>query len=314
MKLSPVVIFVYNRPEHTRKTLDALSKSKLAKHTTLYIYSDAPRSDSDALIVAEVRKVIKECNGFKEVIIIEREINFGLGRSVVDGVSNVINKHDFAIVLEDDLITHEHFLEYMNVSLELYQADKNIYSISGYNIPDSQFHSNHKYFNFVPRISSWGWATWKDRWSNVDWDISDYDEFINNDKKVNSFTEAGKDMIDMLIHQVEGESESWAIRFDYNRFKNNAYTIYPSVSLLENIGVDGSGEHKENDVDRFTPTETFKEFDLSEVKYIEPIKNVNLTGLFRNLYRRNLKSIFLIYIRRYFFYEYYKGFYKRYLK
>ncbi len=130
--LAPVVLFVYNRPEHTRKTVGALQKNSLAERSKLIIYSDGPKSDKDAEKVKDVRKYIRSIQGFEEIEIIEREKNFGLAKSVISGVSEVIEHYGKVIVLEDDILTSQFFLEYMNNALDFYQNSKEVFSISGY--------------------------------------------------------------------------------------------------------------------------------------------------------------------------------------
>jgi hypothetical protein len=245
-KLSPIVLFVYNRPWHTEQTIKSLQQNKLAKDSLLYIFSDGPKSDKDIEVVDKIRGYIKKIDGFKKVIIKESEKNKGLANSIISGVTEVINKHGKVIVLEDDLITSSNFLVYMNELLNKYENEKLVYSITGYN------HSNKlmkipKDYNydiyFCPRASSWTWATWKNRWQNVDWKIKDFESFKIDKDIQKKFNSGGEDMSKMLINQKEGKIDSWAIRWCYHHFKNDAYCIYPIKSYVDNIGLDGSGVH-----------------------------------------------------------------------
>ena len=88
---------------------------------------------------------------------------------------------------------------------------------------------------------SWSWATWVNRWNNVDWSIKDYNEFKNDRKAQKLFNRGGDDLTNMLQLQVEGKIDSWAIRWCYAHFINNAYCVYPVKSLVDNIGHDGTG-------------------------------------------------------------------------
>jgi GT2 family glycosyltransferase len=187
MKLAPIVLFVYNRLEHTKKTVKALKKNELAKDSVLYIYSDGAKNEENILKVKEIRNYIKTITGFKDIIIKESKNNKGLANSIINGVTEVIDKHGKVIVLEDDLVTSPVFLNYMNHLLEKYENEKKLYSITGYNHPKKIMKIPKKYnydIYFNPRAASWSWATWKDRWDNVDWDIKDFDEFLKNQKKV----------------------------------------------------------------------------------------------------------------------------------
>ena len=108
MTVSPIVLFVCSRPEHTKQTLSALQKNDLASESELFIYSDAPKSEKAEKSVAEVRKLIKKIKGFKKVTVIEREKNWGLAASIIDGVTTLVNQYGKIIVLEDDLVTIPH--------------------------------------------------------------------------------------------------------------------------------------------------------------------------------------------------------------
>jgi len=244
--LAPVVIFVYNRPEHTRKTIEALAENYLAKETDVFIYSDAEKNEKATENVQLTRKYIESIldkNLFKSLKIVKALQNKGLAKSVICGVSEIIEEFGKIIVVEDDLVTSKDFLLFMNEALEYYKKNESIWSISGYNIPiDFPSSYNHDvYLSY--RGCSWGWATWRNRWNKVDWAVSDYENFRYNKKQRKKFNLGGRDMADMLDMQMEGKIDSWAIRWCYSQSKLNSYTVYPVQSRIKNIGLDGSGTH-----------------------------------------------------------------------
>ena len=134
-QLSPIVLFVYNRPWHTQQTVEALQKNELAKESELFIYSDAAKSKEAEKSVNEVRKYIQTIIGFKKVIIIKREKNWGLADSIIDGVTKIVNEYGKIIVLEDDLVTSPYFLKFMNEALVFYKDKEKVWHISGWNYP-----------------------------------------------------------------------------------------------------------------------------------------------------------------------------------
>ena len=85
-QLAPIVLFVYNRPWHTKKTIEALKNNDLAKQSILYIFSDGAKCHSDERAVNEVRNYIQNINGFRDIIISQRQENYGLAKSVIEGV------------------------------------------------------------------------------------------------------------------------------------------------------------------------------------------------------------------------------------
>lgn len=242
----PVIVFVYNRPEHTKKTIEALAENYLAKETDVFIFSDAAKNEKAIANVQLTRKYIESVpdkNLFKSVEIIKASKNKGLANSVINGVTEIIEKFGKVIVVEDDLVTSKDFLQYMNGALEYYKNNESIWSISGYNIPiDIPSDYNHDvYLSY--RGCSWGWATWQDRWSKVDWNVSDYKSFKSNKALRKKFNLGGRDMANMLDLQMEGKIDSWAIRWCYAQYKLNMYTVYPVQSRIKNTGLDGSGTH-----------------------------------------------------------------------
>jgi len=249
MNLAPILLFVYNRPIHTKRTIKSLKQNQLSKKSNLYIFSDGPKNEKDIVKVKEVRKIIKNTDGFKSINIKSLKKNKGLAKSIISGVSKIIKKKKKVIVLEDDLLLSKKFLKYMNEALDFYKLEKKIWSISGYT-PDLKVLKDLKEeVFFYPRASSWGWATWSDRWDEVDWNLDNY-EIFNNSKEVLEFGRIGYDMPVMLEMQKRDLVDSWAIRWCYNQFKRKKLTIYPYKTLVKNIGVDNSGTHglfKKND-------------------------------------------------------------------
>lgn len=286
--LAPIVLFVYNRPKHTQDMIEALAKNNLAKESDVYIFSDNAKKEKDIENVRKVRTYIdsiKQKNWFANVYIEKAEKNKGLAKSVINGVTRVINKYDKVIVLEDDLIPSKVFLEYMNKALDFYEKKESIWSISGYNIP-IQIPKNYKFDIYLGyRGCSWGWATWKDRWNTVDWKVSDYKEFKNNYKKRKQMNRGGPDMAQMLDSQMQGLCDSWAIRWCYEQSKQNKYTIYPVKSLVINQGLDGTGTH----------SGTTKDFDVEISERIPELYNnlpvdKEITTNFYNKYKLGIKQ------------------------
>jgi len=113
MSLAPIVLFVYNRLWHTQQTVEALKKNELAEESELFIFSDALKGKDDNEKIKEVRNYVKTINGFKNVTIVEREENFGLAKSIITGVTEIVNRYDKIIVMEDDVVTLPYFLTFM---------------------------------------------------------------------------------------------------------------------------------------------------------------------------------------------------------
>ena len=161
MLFRSICLFTYNRAFETRQTIEALKLNFLAPFSQLFIFSDGPKNESDAEKVGEVRNYIRSIDGFKTVEIIESTINKGLANSIIEGVTQIIDKYEKVIVLEDDLVTTPNFLDFMNQALCFYNGKNNIFSISGFTMDLPSLAACKQDFYFSQRVSSWGWATWK---------------------------------------------------------------------------------------------------------------------------------------------------------
>ena len=252
MPLAPIIVFAYNRPEHLRKTLTWLGQNELADQSALYIYCDGPKpnaTDEQLTKVQAARKVAHEVAlvpTFKEVHIIERKENLGLGTSVITGVTEIINKHGRAIVLEDDLLTSPYFLKYMNEALDFYESRPAVMSVSANRPPvgKMQIPADYEYDVFVSlRPFSTGWATWKDKWNRIDWSMDYLKDFLKHPEQIKAFNRGGDDLTNMLLMQRDHKIDSWAIRYAFQHFYHHAVAILPCLPYVDNIGFDGTGIH-----------------------------------------------------------------------
>jgi hypothetical protein len=248
-ELAPIVLFVYNRPIHTEKTLNALMNNELATKSKLYIFSDGPKANSSAKIkseIQEVRNMIKSQKWCGEVQIIESEVNKGLAQSIKSGVSEIVSQYGQVIVMEDDLVTSPAFLTYMNQALDYYRDRKTVFSISAYNLPGRvmPFPPDYQYDVYVSsRNGSWGWGTWHDRWTQIDWDVRAFQTMLKSSAIQKAFNRGGDDMFDMLQMQQSGKLNIWSIQFTVAHFVNHAISIVPVKSYVDNLGLDGTGEN-----------------------------------------------------------------------
>ena len=244
--LAPVVLFVYNRLEHTQGVIDSLSKNVLASETEVFVFSDAAKTENGLEKVNAVREFIHDetwHEKFKTVSIVEAKENKGLAKSVIGGVTQVLEKYGKVIVVEDDLVLSPYFLNYMNDALEFYKNDEKIWSISGYSFPMKSLKCYPHDVFYSYRGCSWGWATWLDRWVKTDWEVKDFPKLMQSKELQNRFNRGGADLTEMLQHQMEGRINSWAIRWVYTQSNLDMYTVYPKNSYVLNDGCDGSGTH-----------------------------------------------------------------------
>lgn len=243
-ELAPIVLFVYSRPEHTLQALEALSKNDLANESILYVFCDGPKESASQEFlkkIEETRGVVLSQKWCKEVHVIESDINKGLADSIVQGVTEVVNRHGKVIVLEDDLITSVGFLKYMNESLSLYEDKPEIKHISAYMYPVSIPSEN---IVFLKILSCWGWATWKRAWNSFEYDIDIHLSRVQSKIQIKKFDiEGHADFYGQLKANKEGWMKTWAVRWYASWMYAGGMAIFPHKTLVFNIGHDGSGDN-----------------------------------------------------------------------
>lgn len=296
MNLAPIVLFVYNRPWHTKQTVEALQKNKLASESELFIYSDAAKNEDAWKSVDEVREYIDKLDGFKKITIIKRDKNWGLADSIIDGVTKVVNEYGKIIVLEDDLVTSPYFLKFMNESLDMYEKDKMVASIHGYiypidNLPDTFF---------IKGADCWGWATWQDRWDVFEPNgqkLLDELQFkkLENEADFNGSYGYTK----MLKDQINGKNNSWAVRWYISTFLKDMLTLYPGQSYVQNIGFGEEGTHCTLETNIFdvilSSSDNNSKIDVMENIEAKEKIELFLNSLKKNIFQRiksKLKSLF----------------------
>lgn len=242
MRLAPIALFVYNRPIHTRRTVEALLKNRFATESDLFIYSDAPKNSMVVDAVHEVRGYIRSITGFRSIHIVERDRNWGLANSIIDGVTSIVNKHGRIIVLEDDLVVSQHFLEYVNTALDRYEGEHSVMQVSGHMFPIST--EIREDAVFLPLTTSWGWATWVRAWQHFDPDSTGFTQLKTDAQLRRRFNLDGTyDYFTLLESQLAGRVDSWAVRWYLSMFIRDGLTLFPIKSLVANLGFDGSGIH-----------------------------------------------------------------------
>ena len=238
---APIALFVYNRPEHTRRTIKFLQQNLLAEESRLYIFSDAAKNPNNQSLVAEVREIIHSVEGFKHVEIIERKSNLGLANSIIDGVSRLVKDYGKVIVFEDDLISSMYTLQYFNDALIRYQDEEKVMHIGAYMFPLKEENLPETFF--YRAATSWGWATWDRAWKNFEPDIDLIISRFDQEKKHRFTIDGTMNFWKQIQEFKSGKNNSWAIRWYASIFLKGGLTLNPSKSLINNIGHDGTGIH-----------------------------------------------------------------------
>ena len=259
MEFAPIVLFVYNRPNHTKLVLDALALNFGAKDSVLFIYADGPKPGITAeqqQSMDETRILVQSETRFKKTTVIVRNVNYGLFRNVSEGVSEVLGLYGKVIVLEDDTLPAPGFLKFCNEGLIMYQNSPNVYSINGYQHPISITRIGS---SLLPFSSTWGWATWTEKWGLQEPSEDEFRILESNPWIKSRFNLADYDYTHMFKNK-----KSWGIRWYYYVFIRNGLGVFPTKSLIVNVGFDGSGENCGLDYESPILFKDFIELDFTE--------------------------------------------------
>lgn len=241
---APVALFVYNRPDHTRQTLEALARNRLADQTPLYVFSDGAKPDAsvaDREKIEATRAVVRSRPWTRQITLIGSDTNRGLAASILGGVTRVLAEHERIIVLEDDIVASPGFLEYMNSALELYAHQPRVMHISGYMYP---LGVRERETVFLRVLSCWGWATWARAWRHYNDDIEAHLRRLDTPQRVRKFNVEGHaDFYRQLLDNRSGRIRSWAVRWYASWLAQGGVSLFPTQSLVRNVGHDGTGVH-----------------------------------------------------------------------
>ena len=240
-----LALFLYARPEHARKVIDALRTNPLAAESDLFAFCDGAKGDADRAAVQATRALAAGISGFKSVTMAMAETNRGIARSIREGVSRVLQDHDRCVVIEDDVVLSPHALAYFNAMLDHFAATPAVASISGFAyarhvvpLPPRLAHDVY----FTPRLNCWGWATWRDRWQAMNWDPANGDRVLTP-TEVAALRRGGSDLPGLWRLHREGRIDSWAVPWTCDQIRRGLVTVHPRQSYVRTIGLDGSGAH-----------------------------------------------------------------------
>jgi hypothetical protein len=235
----PVAIFAYKRPLHLKRVVDSVRCNPEAVETDLFIFCDGAAHPDDESAVLQVRELAKAVNGFRSVTVVERETNYGLSRSITEGVGRICSEYGRTAVIEDDVLVSSCFLSWINVALDKYENEERVMSVGCYVYP-TRVELPETFFLSLP--DCWGWAVWQRSWLRYRSDGAVLLKELHARNLTYFFDfEGAYPYTNMLSNQVRGENDSWAIKWSASVLLAGGLTIYPKRSMTQNIGFDGSG-------------------------------------------------------------------------
>lgn len=247
---TPVALFLFNRPDTTRKVFEAIRQ---VKPKQLFVIADGPRVErsEEVALCKETRNIIHEIDWECDLQKNYATINLGLANRFKSGLDWVFENADKCIILEDDCLPDSSFFGFCTELLEKYEDDENIFSITGHNHFGEWQSSRSSYF-FSNYFDCWGWATWRRVWQKFDldmelWGVPEAKEKV---RSVIADDQQFWNRARLLDLAYEGKINSWAYSFFFMSLYYEGLTITPSKNLIKNIGFNNNSSNTKNKNDK----------------------------------------------------------------
>lgn len=242
LKLAPILLIGFNRPGIIKQSFDRIRE---VEPKILYIAVDGPRIDfvNDTELVSQVKTEISKVDWDCKVFYKFNETNQGAEITVSSAISWVLEKEEFVIVIEDDVVASRAFFIFAEEMLIKYKNSPNVSTITASNFTPIPFPNNIDYCFAKYGHSGGGWATWKRNWENFDLNIEIRNEhtkrkflrtICNSEKEVKYY----QDLFKRMKKKGIGKN-TWDYVGLYIGRVNNMVSIIPRVNLSSNIGVYG---------------------------------------------------------------------------
>lgn len=239
MERPPVLILGYKRVAEIEKIVDVLSASNAC---CIIISMDGPQRTEVSSSNSRLKKLATKVSSTTNLVLRNLPHNLGIAEHLYHAVSRVLETHECVIVLEDDCIPATGFYSYMTQALRTHQGDMNVGTIAA----DAHVfrRRNRAYVESSIYPLTWGWATWADRWSRFDPQLSNFNEREINDaiRKAHASPFVRRHWSRRVKESIS-DRNMWDAQWTVYQWLNNYETLNPSIPLINNIGHDGNATH-----------------------------------------------------------------------
>ena len=250
VRKAPVVMVGYVRSNTLKRCLDNLSRCEGVSGRDIFLFLDPPPVTRIAQDGRLSELMIETALSFKHILpnmdVICREHNLGCPGNVIASIGEVVNRYDRVIFFEDDVLVSRTFLTYMDAGLDSFEKDPRIWGINGWK--DRLIHIPRSYpyeFYLSPRHCAWGFATWKDRWNAVDFEMRDWPSFRKEPDNLRKLNVPGYGIRLLIEGEYGNRHQTWDVECVYHMVKNGLFSVEPRHSLTKNIGFGEPSEHSD---------------------------------------------------------------------
>lgn len=239
-----VALFVYNRPSHFRRVLIALENYKIEE---LNVFLDGPKNNKDKILQKEIKLTLKK-NKYNKAI--NFKVNYssknkGLAKSITQGLDKLSKKYENILILEDDCVPRKELFYFINKKINLLK-NKNYAAICGFQLPEIHKKNKNKIDTLILKyFISWGWCVKSSYWRKY-----------RKSYKILKKNKVKDVLIKKISKLISNKNNVWTIDFiKFNSLEKKKY-VFPSMSLIKNIGFDGTGVNSKV-TDKFNSLYTF---------------------------------------------------------
>ena len=287
MNTIAVCIFAFKRIKNLRKLVDDLRKNRLSNRYKFFFFVDRYKKQEDKIKNLMVLSYLKKKKINFQYKLIVRKKNYGLSTNILSGVNYVSKKYPKFIVIEDDLRIKKKTFSFFNKLLINFKNNSNIFTVTGYNLPEKKILSINKNLLFSKRPCSWGWASWSNKWKRIKFNNDYYYKILKNKKICSKIDEYGNDLILMLKKTLEKKIDSWAVKWAVYHIINDKLCVYPKKSFINETGF------TENPTNNFFKSSKFFHKRLIGQNILKKNKVLE-DSIFKDIIRRKYNFNFII--------------------
>lgn len=239
----PVLVLGFNRPTMLAAALQRLTD--LADDRRVYVSIDGPPAHQPAMEerVMATREVAREFVEARENWILRLSpTNHGCRRGVAQAISWAFEHEDALIIMEDDIVPTTEFFDFCDQGLLRFAKNPTIGSLTGYSTVPPEHLSDPKQqcrLSYFP--GSWGWATWKSRWSDFDIDNNEYRRVIPPVE----LRDANSRIFWRVLGQLMSRKliDTWDYPWLFAHWQKGWKVLVPQTSLTSNCGFGVDATH-----------------------------------------------------------------------
>ncbi|CAM2829866.1 hypothetical protein [Rariglobus hedericola] len=236
----PVLLVIFNRPEHAAQTFARIRASRPAK---LFIHADGPRvsrpgEDKRCLLA---RQATEEIDWPCEVHRLYRDQNLGCGPGVSSAITWFFEHVEEGIILEDDCLPHPAFFTFCALMLSRHRDNDRIMHVAGSGLALDSVASPTIHLLPFPLI--WGWATWRRAWSHYQFKLPSESEVEATIRHYNHTASERSYWRTTFIATRTGAINTWDYQWVLALWRQGGLAVTPSFGLVSNEGLGVDATH-----------------------------------------------------------------------